>query len=78
MSGDGEHGGGGVQDEGDRLGYRTGARGAKARRREAGELGEAMRPGPPEPKGKLDAITGYSFTTLVCEDGQRTRPAVAG
>jgi N-terminal domain of reverse transcriptase len=37
-----------------------------------------MRPGPPEPKGKLDAMTGYSFTTPVWDGGQWTRPAVAG
>ena len=37
-----------------------------------------MRPGPLEPKGKLDAMTGYSFTTPVWEDGQWTVPAVAG
>src|SRR5260370_21538528 len=31
----------------------------------------------PEPKGKLDAMTGYSFTTPVWEDGQWVVPAVA-
>ncbi len=36
-----------------------------------------MRPGPPEPKGKLDAMTGYSFTTPVWEGGQWIVPAVA-
>ena len=28
-----------------------------------------MRPRPPEPKGKLDAMTGYSFSTPVWEGG---------
>jgi N-terminal domain of reverse transcriptase len=37
-----------------------------------------MRPGPLEPKGKLDAMTGYSFTTPAWEGGQWTRPEVAG
>jgi RNA-directed DNA polymerase len=37
-----------------------------------------MRPGPPEPKGKLDAMTGYSFTTPVREGGRWVVPAVAG
>jgi len=37
-----------------------------------------MRPGPPEPKGTLDAMTGYSFTTPVREGGQWVVPAVAG
>jgi hypothetical protein len=32
----------------------------------------------PEPKGKLDAMTGYSFTTPVWEGGQWVTPAVAG
>src|SRR5215831_15748001 len=36
-----------------------------------------MRPRPPEPKGKLDAMTGYSFSTPVWEDGQWVVPAVA-
>ena len=36
-----------------------------------------MRSGPPEPKGKLDAMTGYSFTTPVWEGRQWVRPAVA-
>jgi hypothetical protein len=31
----------------------------------------------PEPKGKLDAMTGYSFTTPVWEGGQWVVPAVA-
>ena len=31
----------------------------------------------PEPKGKLDAMTGYSFTTPVREGGQWVVPAVA-
>src|ERR1035438_7996502 len=35
-----------------------------------------MRPGPLEPKGKLDAMTGYSFSTPVWEGGQRVAPAV--
>ena len=37
-----------------------------------------MQPGTPEPKGKLDAMTGYSFTTPVWQDGQWVRPAVTG
>jgi RNA-directed DNA polymerase len=37
-----------------------------------------MRPRLPEPKGKLDAMTGYSFTTPVREGGQWVVPAVAG
>jgi RNA-directed DNA polymerase len=37
-----------------------------------------MRSGPLEPKGKLDAMTGYSFTTPVWEGGQWVVPAVAG
>ena len=37
-----------------------------------------MRPGPPEPKGKLDAMTGYSFTTPVWEGGRWVVPVVAG
>ena len=36
-----------------------------------------MRPRPPEPKGKLDAMTGYSFTTPVWEGGRWVVPAVA-
>ena len=32
----------------------------------------------PEPKGKLDAMTGYSFSTPVWDGGQWTRPVVAG
>jgi len=32
----------------------------------------------PEPKGKLDAMTGYSFSTPVWDGGQWTAPAVAG
>ena len=35
-----------------------------------------MRPGSPEPKGKLDAMTGYSFSTPVWEGGQWVTPAV--
>jgi RNA-directed DNA polymerase len=31
----------------------------------------------PEPKGKLDAMTGYSFSTPVWEGGQWVVPAVA-
>src|SRR5215467_9239713 len=37
-----------------------------------------MRPGPPEPKGKLGTMTGYSFSTPVWEGGQWTAPVVAG
>jgi N-terminal domain of reverse transcriptase len=37
-----------------------------------------MRSRSPEPKGKLDAMTGYSFTTPVWEGGQWVVPAVAG
>jgi len=33
---------------------------------------------PPEPKGKLDAMTGYSFTTPVWDGGAWVTPAVAG
>src|SRR5579864_9773974 len=36
-----------------------------------------MRPGPLEPKGKLDTMTGYSFSTPVWDGGQWTRPEVA-
>jgi RNA-directed DNA polymerase len=36
-----------------------------------------MRPGPPEPKGKLDAMTGYSFSTPVREGGKWVAPVVA-
>src|SRR5208337_2991861 len=36
-----------------------------------------MRPRPPEPKGKLDAMTGYSFSTPVWEGGRWVVPAVA-
>jgi RNA-directed DNA polymerase len=32
----------------------------------------------PEPKGKLDAMTGYSFTTPVWDGGAWVTPAVAG
>jgi N-terminal domain of reverse transcriptase len=32
----------------------------------------------PEPKGKLDAMTGYSFTTPVWAGGRWVAPAVAG
>jgi len=37
-----------------------------------------MRSWPLEPKGKLDAMTGYSFTTPVWDGGQWTVPVVAG
>ena len=37
-----------------------------------------MRSRSPEPKGKLDAMTGYSFTTPVWEGGRRVAPVVAG
>ena len=37
-----------------------------------------MRLRAPEPKGKLDAMTGYSFTTPVWDGGQWVAPAVAG
>jgi N-terminal domain of reverse transcriptase len=37
-----------------------------------------MRPGPPEPKGKLGTMTGYSFSTPVWEGGQWTVPEIAG
>src|SRR6266849_937114 len=36
-----------------------------------------MRSRPPEPKDKLDAMTGYSFSTPVWEGGQWVVPAVA-
>jgi RNA-directed DNA polymerase len=36
-----------------------------------------MRPEPPEPKGKLDTMTGYSFTTPVWDGGQWTAPEIA-
>ena len=36
-----------------------------------------MRPGPPEPKGKLDAMTGYSFSTPVWDGGTWVTPVVA-
>ena len=36
-----------------------------------GESGKA-----PEPRGKLDAMTGYSFTTPVWQGGQWVVPAV--
>ena len=35
-----------------------------------------MRPRPPEPKGKLDAMTGYSFSTPVWDGGTWITPAV--
>ena len=35
-----------------------------------------MRPRSPEPKGKLDAMTGYSFSTPVWDGGQWVTPAV--
>src|SRR5215472_16455553 len=34
-----------------------------------------MQPGTPEPKGKLDAMTGYSFTTPVWDGSAWVRPA---
>ncbi len=37
-----------------------------------------MRPRSPEPKGKLDAMTGYSFSTPVWDGRTWVRPAVAG
>jgi N-terminal domain of reverse transcriptase len=43
----------------------------------AGEPFEAKRPGSPEPNGKSDAMTGYSFTTPVWEGGQWVVPAVS-
>jgi RNA-directed DNA polymerase len=36
-----------------------------------------MQSGPLEPKGKLDAMAGYSFTTPVWEGGKWTVPAIA-
>src|SRR6266581_58859 len=36
-----------------------------------------MRSSSPEPKGKLDAMTGYSFTTPVWDGGAWVTPAVA-
>src|SRR5258707_10842231 len=36
-----------------------------------------MRSRSPEPKGKLDAMTGYSFTTPVWDGGAWVTPAVA-
>jgi hypothetical protein len=36
-----------------------------------------MRLRPPEPKGKLDTMTGYSFSTPVWDGGQWTAPRVA-
>jgi len=36
-----------------------------------------MQPGTPEPKGKLDAMTSYGFTSPVWQDGQWVRPAIA-
>jgi RNA-directed DNA polymerase len=35
-----------------------------------------MQPRSPEPKGKLDAMTGYSFSTPVWDGGQWVTPAV--
>src|SRR5713226_9960101 len=35
-----------------------------------------MRPRSPEPKGKLDAMTGYSFSTPVWDGGTWVTPAV--
>ena len=43
----------------------------------AGELLKRCGQRPPEPKGKLDAMTGYSFSTPVWEGGQWVVPAVA-
>ena len=37
-----------------------------------------MQPGTPEPKGKLDAMTGYSFSTPVWDGRAWARPEVAG
>src|SRR5580692_11384340 len=37
-----------------------------------------MRPAAPEPMGKLDAMTGYSFSTPVWDGGTWVTPAVAG
>src|SRR6266496_3003124 len=37
-----------------------------------------MRSRSPEPKGKLDAMTGYSFSTPVWDGGTWVTPAVAG
>jgi len=37
-----------------------------------------MRSGPPEPKGKLDTMTGYSFSTPVWDGGRWVAPVVAG
>jgi len=37
-----------------------------------------MRSRPPEPKGKLDAMTGYSFSTPVWDGGTWVTPVVAG
>ena len=37
-----------------------------------------MRSRPPEPKGKLGAMTGYSFSTPVWDGGTWVTPAVAG
>jgi hypothetical protein len=53
--------------------------GARARKRaDVGRwAGEARQLGLPEPKDKLDAMTGYSFSTPVWEDGQWVVPAVA-
>ena len=44
----------------------------------AGEPLNADADQPPEPKGKLDAMTGYSFTTPVRDGGAWVTPAVAG
>ena len=35
-----------------------------------------MRSRPPEPKGKLDAMTGYSFSTPVWDGGTWVTPEV--
>ena len=44
----------------------------------AGEPLNADADQPPEPKGKLDAMTGYSFSTPVWDGGAWVTPAVAG
>ena len=37
-----------------------------------------MQPGTPEPKGKLDAMTGYSFSTPVWDGSAWVTPVVSG
>ena len=44
----------------------------------AGEPLDADAGQSPEPKGKLDAMTGYSFTTPVWDGGAWVNPSVAG